>query len=410
MAQKKGKSKKSPVKKGKVTVSPVGLISLCGGVIIFCLILLLITTIAEKTPVKEKIPAENSVKTEKTVTAEKTTSDSTIDLKELKKTRKTAGTSGNTVHKEAEPQKQVSPVNTPQTQKTTQSGTAIEVVPQKNVEKVIAKPEVKSAVTTEVKTEPKIEPKIEPKPEVKTESKPAPVYAFDFPNAVNHAQLCILLDDGGQNLEDLKKYIGLKIPLTVAVLPKLRDTVSSANAVRAAGLELMLHQPMQAVNLNVNPGPGAIKPDMTSDQIRSLVLENLREVGPVSGMNNHEGSLITADISKMETIIDTAHMQGIYFLDSRTNVETKIPYVSRELGYGWYERNGYFLDNEKTREEFLKELRKNLDIANKTGCVIMIAHVWSANYLPALIREVYPELVAKGYSFTTVSKSRGLKN
>ena len=111
----------------------------------------------------------------------------------------------------------------------------------------------------------------------------------------------------------------------------------------------------------------------------------------------------------MATVLQFASQEGIYFLDSRTNVETKVPYVARELGYSYYERN-IFLDNEKTKENALKELKKGLDLANKNGSVIMIGHIWSADFLPAFLQDVYPELKEKGYTFSVVSKSRARKN
>ena len=391
-AKRKTGSKKSPVKKGKVTVSPAGVIVLCGIVIVICLGLLLATTISEKpvsieaSPIAERFsgkPQESkdhaaSARPEKQT--EKPVEKAQVSKAEKRSSEKKTSETPKAKPEKAEPQKQA--------------------VPPKNAE---------SKKTAPQETKPAVK---EPEKTVQKEPVKAPEkQGFGFPAAVNGAQLVLLLDDGGHNLSDLQKFLELQIPVTISVLPKLRDSVSSAKAVRASShAELMLHRPMQAINRNVDPGPGAIKPEMSSAEIRNLIFENLAEIGPVAGINNHEGSLITADIMKMETVIDAVHMNGLYVLDSRTNVDTKIPYVCRELGYGWYERNGYFLDNEKTREEFLKELRKNLDIANKSGCVIMIAHVWSANYMPALIREVYPELVAKGYSFKTVGNCRGLKH
>lgn len=233
--------------------------------------------------------------------------------------------------------------------------------------------------------------------------------SFNFPKAVNNAQLVFLLDDGGQNLSHLDKFLKLPMPLTIAVLPRLTHSREAAQKIRASGKELMLHQPMQALNASVNPGPGAIKPEMTREQIISTLFQNIDEVGPVAGMNNHEGSAITADAQKMEVILKYAAENGIFFLDSRTNKDTQVPYVSHALGYSYYERNGNFLDNVKTRENALAELRKNIDKANKDGVVIMIGHVWSADFLPQLLMDVYPELKAKGYVITTVSKCKGRK-
>ena len=72
-------------------------------------------------------------------------------------------------------------------------------------------------------------------------------------------------------------------------------------------------------------------------------------------MNNHEGSAITADAEKMAVVMQFCSQEGIFFLDSRTNVETKVPYVASEMGYSYYERN-IFLDNEKTKANALKEI------------------------------------------------------
>jgi len=231
----------------------------------------------------------------------------------------------------------------------------------------------------------------------------------DIPNAVNNAQIVFVFDDGGQNLSHLDKFLKLPFPVTIAVLPGLKYSKESAAKIRASGKELILHQPMQAVNASVNPGPGAIKPEMTDDEVISTLFRNVEEIGPVAGMNNHEGSAITADQHKMEVILKFASENGIYFLDSRTNKDTQVPFVSKALGFSYYERNGLFLDNEKTRENALKEMKKNIEKANRDGVVIMIGHVWSADFLPQLLQDAYPVLKQKGYVIKTVSECRGKK-
>lgn len=231
---------------------------------------------------------------------------------------------------------------------------------------------------------------------------------FGFPQAKNHAQIIFVFDDGGQNLSHLEPFLNLPIPITIAVLPRLAHSVEVAQKIRNAGKEVILHQPMQALNSKVNPGPGAITPQMSEDEIISTLFYNINEIGPVAGMNNHEGSAITADAEKMAVILKLANEEGIYFLDSRTNSETKVPYVANLMGYSYYERN-IFLDNEKTKENALQELKKGLEIANKKGSVIMIGHIWSANFLPSFIMEVIPELQEKGYTFSTVSASNAQK-
>lgn len=229
---------------------------------------------------------------------------------------------------------------------------------------------------------------------------------FNIPPAKNAAKLAFVIDDGGMSVANVKKYTALPFPITVAVLPGLPHTAECAALVRRDGKELMLHQPMQAKNLGINPGPGAITPDMDSWAIQQVIEKNLGELGPgVKGFNNHEGSLITEDKLKMTFIIDLAMQKGLYFLDSRTTGQTQARQAALELDTHIIERNAPFLDNAVNREEMLAEIYKGLEVANRAGFAVIIGHVdKSAAILPRLLEDMYPELVAKGYVFTTPSR------
>ncbi|MBP5748328.1 MAG: divergent polysaccharide deacetylase family protein [Treponema sp.] len=229
---------------------------------------------------------------------------------------------------------------------------------------------------------------------------------FNIPPAKNAAKLAFVIDDGGMSPANVKKYTALPFPITVAVLPGLPHTAECAALVRRDGKELMLHQPMQAKNLGINPGPGAITPDMDSWGIQQIIEKNLGELGPgVKGFNNHEGSLITEDKVKMTFIIDLAMQKGLFFLDSRTTSQTQARQAALELDTHIIERNAPFLDNAVNREEMLAEIYKGLEVANRDGFAVIIGHVdKSAAVLPKLLEELYPELVAKGYVFTTPSR------
>lgn len=229
----------------------------------------------------------------------------------------------------------------------------------------------------------------------------------EIPPAVNGAKLVLIFDDGGQNLSQLELFLALPFPVTVAVLPKLAHSKQAAERVRKSGKELMLHQPMQAINLSVNPGPGAITPDMTLYEIETLLRENIAEIGPVRGVNNHEGSLICEDEVKIGTVLQVCSNMGLYFVDSRTTSQTRVPQAAMSLGLSYYERN-VFIDNTKNRADIISEIMKGVSIANKNGTAIMIGHVWSADVLPEILSELYPLLSGKGYVFTTVSVSGAL--
>jgi polysaccharide deacetylase 2 family uncharacterized protein YibQ len=235
-------------------------------------------------------------------------------------------------------------------------------------------------------------------------SSPRPVVRKDYtiPPARSGATLVFVFDDGGQNLSDLQHYLNLPFPVDVAVLPQLQHSVESARRVRSSGRhELLLHQPMQARNLSINPGPGAITPSMTTTDIDAVVRKNLAEIGPVSGLNNHEGSLITESQIKVGKVIEICQQQGIFFLDSRTSANTAAPQAALELGVKIWERD-VFLDNTQHRADILEQIQRGLEMANRKGYAIYIGHVWSGSNLAQILQELYPVLKSQGYTFSTV--------
>lgn len=245
------------------------------------------------------------------------------------------------------------------------------------------------------------------KPQEKKPAETSPKSVFDIPQAVNGAQIVIVIDDAGLNVSNVKRYASLPFSVSIAVLPRLSHSKDCAYVVRSNGKELLLHQPMQAKNLNMNPGAGAILPEMSTMEIAQTVKENLEEIGPkVKGMNNHEGSLISENEIKIGAVLEVAMEKDIYFLDSRTTAQTKAPQAALERDMSIYERD-VFIDDIVSREEMLKQIYRGLTIANKKGKVIMIGHVdKSVNILPDLLLEMYPYLVEKGYTFATPSTSR----
>lgn len=212
------------------------------------------------------------------------------------------------------------------------------------------------------------------------------------------ADVYIVLDDGGHNLNHLQPFLNLDIPLTIAVLPELSYSKESALRITKAGKTLILHQPMQAINLSTDPGPSAIMPEMSADQIRSLLTKNLDSLGIKIGLNNHEGSLITADTYAMKVVMEVCKERGMFFLDSRTNSKSVCKSVASEYGVKLYERNT-FLDNTPSQADMIAMFKSGIEVAKKNGSVIMIGHVWSGKNLADVLQKMYDEYYPQGFIF-----------
>jgi polysaccharide deacetylase 2 family uncharacterized protein YibQ len=258
-------------------------------------------------------------------------------------------------------------------------------------------------------------PRIETSPLPKTE--PPPVKPVPPPQTISPAggrvesppepvprrrgTLVFVIDDAGNNLRELEPFLRFPGPLTIAVLPGLPYSAEAARRIRAAGKEVFLHQPMEAIG-GQDPGPGAVYAGMGPGEIRAIVERNIAELGPIAGMNNHQGSKITKDAEAMGTLLALCREYGIYFLDSRTTADTTAPAVAKRMGIKIGERD-VFLDNIQEKAAMIRYVEEGLRKAERQGSAVMIGHTWSAE-LAATLEELYPDLIAQGFSLSTISR------
>lgn len=303
-------------------------------------------------------------------------------------------------------QSEVKPAPHAKEKKIKNSEPAVKVIKERTAAQNEKKPVQPAQVKKQEQQKPVQEKKLEkPKPVQPAKKEPVAVAARPEKPPVpkpHKGTLIFVFDDAGHNLAQLQYFLRLPFPCTIAVLPRLAHSAEAARRIRAAGKECILHQPMQAINPNVNPGQGAIKPGMTAAQIRETLNKNIEELWPIAGMNNHEGSLITADENAMQAVLDTVAEKHIYFLDSRTNVHTVVPRIAKERNMVIWERS-VFIDNDKNRKAMENEIKKGLKIAEQRGCSIMIGHVFTVE-LAELLTEMYPTLVEEGYSLSTIAQ------
>lgn len=216
-------------------------------------------------------------------------------------------------------------------------------------------------------------------------------------------KLTFVFDDAGHNLDQLEHFLRLPFPCTIAVLPGLRYSSESARRIRKAGKQVILHQPMQSIDLHINPGPGAVTPGLSAEQIKNIVRKNLEEIWPVAGMNNHEGSLMTADEAAMRAVLDVVAEKHIFFLDSRTTARSVVAKVAKEKNMTVWER-AIFIDNDKSRAAMETQIKKGLSIARQKGSAIMIGHVFTVE-LAQLLTEMYPALIEEGFSLSAITQA-----
>jgi len=213
-------------------------------------------------------------------------------------------------------------------------------------------------------------------------------------------RLAILLDDAGQSLDLVDRAVKLPGPVAVAVLPFLPKSSETAAAFHRAGHEVWLHLPMEATG-GENPGPGALRVDMTPDEVRRTVHSALNSVPHAVGVNNHMGSRATADLRTMTWVMQELSARDVAFLDSRTTVQTVAESAARAQGVPTGRRH-VFLDNERSRPAIEAQLDEAEYRARADGEAVAIGHLNAA--MVEVLEARLPEIARRGVDLVPPSE------
>jgi polysaccharide deacetylase 2 family uncharacterized protein YibQ len=212
-------------------------------------------------------------------------------------------------------------------------------------------------------------------------------------------RLAIIIDDCGQWPTTERAFVALDFPVTLSVLPHVRYGPAIAREADAAGKGVMLHLPMQTVSGRY-PGPGTITVKMPDDAIRSEVEGDLAELPEARGVNNHEGSLATADRRVMGDVADVLVRENRFWIDSKTSAASIAASVTRDRGIPTASRD-VFLDDVDNEAAVESQLREAAARARADGTAIAIGHPREATLLA--VRTLGPELMADGIDLTLAS-------
>jgi polysaccharide deacetylase 2 family uncharacterized protein YibQ len=127
--------------------------------------------------------------------------------------------------------------------------------------------------------------------------------------------------------------------------------------------------------------------------VESALAGMLETVPYAAGVNNHQGSLATADRELMQALMPALRARGLFFIDSRTTAAT--------VAYDAAERSGVraasrkvFLDDTQTKEAILAQIELAERDALRDGSAIAIGHPHPATI--AALAEAVPRLEARG--------------
>ena len=190
--------------------------------------------------------------------------------------------------------------------------------------------------------------------------------------------LAIVVDDCGGNLLMAEELLDLELPLTLAIIPHLKYSESTAALAALRSVPYLVHVPMQALGdpdgMAGRQRLYAIGVGMNESAIRTALFEQIDAYPDAFGINNHRGSRATSDGRTMGVVMEALKGRNLFFLDSNTTPKTVAHRTAQEAGLRTT-RNEYFLDNQSDRAYVASRVLVALTGAAKRGRAVAICHL-----------------------------------
>lgn len=191
--------------------------------------------------------------------------------------------------------------------------------------------------------------------------------------AQSPARIAIVIDDLGNQPTLDARFIQLSGPVALAFLPDAPATPRLARAAHQAGKPVLLHLPMAGSD-PMHVEPNTLHVGMSRRQLITFVRRAITRVPFLEGLNNHQGSQLTASQQLMDWLMtELSAYPGLYFIDSRTTAETRAEQLAWQHGIP-VARRRVFLDNNESPQAIATQLQQLAVIARREGHAIAIGH------------------------------------
>lgn len=234
--------------------------------------------------------------------------------------------------------------------------------------------------------------------------KPEPAVAVPTPplpkrSAKGKAKIAFVIDDCGGNLGPQKVYESLGRPFTYAIMPNLEYTREAAESAHSSGGQVILHLPMEPIS-GQGMEPATILTTMDAATVRQMTADAIGQVPHLIGVNNHQGSKVTADPRTMRMVLREIGRRGLFFLDSRTSASSVAESLAKEMGIRTA-ANELFIDNSADEDAIRAQIRAAIAIAKRDGYCISIGHC--RPHTAAAMRSMIGEIENNGVELVFLS-------
>jgi hypothetical protein len=213
-------------------------------------------------------------------------------------------------------------------------------------------------------------------------------------------RLAIVIDDLGYDRAQADSLFRLAYPLTISVLPHEVNSDEIAEEAHRRGYQVMLHLPMASIAAEKDEAV-ELHPGMAAPDVEKTFAAMLDTVPYAAGVNNHEGSLGTADQRLMDELMPLLRERKLFFIDSRTTAATVAETSARSAGVATTRRN-VFLDDQQSVPAIRKQFELAISDARQKGSALAIGHPHPETL--EVLSEMLPEAERQGVRLVYASE------
>lgn len=233
------------------------------------------------------------------------------------------------------------------------------------------------------------------------------IVAEPLKQPINEIYIAIIIDDFGNSTKDVDDMMALTIPFTGAIIPGQLNSVKHMEQLKELGKGIIIHLPMEAKgNKSAWNTPFSISTGLNQQEIEDRTKMAIDELKYAVGLNNHMGSVATANKDVMQSVIATVNSYDLVMIDSVTTNKSKISEICNELGLNHFKRDVFLDDKAKNTAFVEKRMKEALEVAKEQGFAIAIGHVGPSGGINTVngIKNMVPTLEAEGVKFVTIEE------
>lgn len=185
-------------------------------------------------------------------------------------------------------------------------------------------------------------------------------------------KLSIVIDDFGYRPHNENQILAMPTAISIAVLPNAHYARDMAVKAHQQGREILIHLPMAPMGKQPLE-KDTLRPEMSSEEIESIIRQAVNNVPYAVGLNNHMGSAMTSSLPGMQKVMQALNAYQLYFLDSMTigssqsipaAAGTHVKVIKRKV----------FLDDTQNEADIRTQFNRAVQLARRTGSAIAIGH------------------------------------